>query len=100
MYAQQAHRLLIALVLTNSASMMLFKTVLTTLLLLSLLLEKVKLEVSKTELSRVMQTLWDTDSNRLMIGRDIRLNLQGRASLYSDVDRASGRSANFFKSIC
>ena len=61
------------------------------ILLLAVLVCNVQSEVSRNELSQLMQTLWNSDTNRLNVGRDIYLNLQGKASFYNNIDRASGR---------
>ena len=61
------------------------------IVLLAVLVCNVQSEVSRNELSQLMQTLWNSDTNRLNVGRDIYLNLQGKASFYNNIDRASGR---------
>lgn len=47
--------------------------------------------VTNVELSKIMQTLWNSDTNRLVIDRDIRINLQSKTSLYSSTDLAPSR---------
>jgi len=47
--------------------------------------------VTDTELSQIMQTIWNVDVNRLDIGTDISINLQTHTDLYDTRDRASGR---------
>ena len=49
--------------------------------------------VTQTELTQIMQTIWNVDSNRLDVGTDITINLQTQTSLYDSRDRASGRYA-------
>ena len=50
--------------------------------------------VTQTELTQIMQTIWNVDSNRLDVGTDITINLQTQTSLYDSRDRASGRYAS------
>ncbi|XP_067933031.1 uridylate-specific endoribonuclease D-like [Watersipora subatra] len=61
------------------------------LAILLTLSQPVRLTTSQYDLARHMQAIWDLDTNRYQIGLQLQLNLQGKASLYNDVDKASGK---------
>lgn len=60
-------------------------------LLLLLATASCRAEVTDSELSRFMQSIWNSDVNRLSLVDAVRLNLQSRTYTSSSTDRAPAR---------